>query len=236
MKNLLLSLVVLSLATIGNAQPGPGGPHGPHGQGALKNALDTEAALMNFSNEALFQADSAAHPRAVEALDRLSDESAVASRTVHRVILRPLKNGTPEHHVAGSLSDVEYAVSELGRSLERLPFANPQLRASFQRVQFELNQLARALQNQPTPLTASCSVKTGGNFFTPKSHVECTVYGRGAIGYEAILGGRDTVHGELQPHLPTQNFVSEKVKVGYNPTYQIYLITRGGERILVAQN
>ncbi|MCB0403272.1 MAG: hypothetical protein KDD51_00700, partial [Bdellovibrionales bacterium] len=103
-------------------------------------------------------------------------------------------------------------------------------------VQFELNQLTRALQDQGTPLTASCSVKTGGNFFTPKSHVECTVYGRGAIGYEAILGGRETVHGELQPQLPTQNFASEKVKVGYNPTYQIYLITRNGDRILVAQN
>ena len=88
-------------------------------------------------------------------------------------------------------------------------------------------------------ISASCRLDIGGNFFTPDTNVECTVYGRNAAGYEirviSRLGDRVMFHGRLNPRLRTQYFTTNERKVGgVLVKYEVYILTTRGQRIHVA--
>jgi len=88
-------------------------------------------------------------------------------------------------------------------------------------------------------ISASCRLDIDGNFFTPDTNVECTVYGRNAAGYEvrvlSRLGDSVAFHGRLDPRLHTQYFSTIERRVGgVLVKYQVYIITTYGQRIHVA--
>ena len=87
-------------------------------------------------------------------------------------------------------------------------------------------------------ISASCEYDIGGNFFNPETKVECTVYGRGAAGYEVEVVSKYNrtieFRGTLEPQQTTQQFKTDEEKVGGSGvTYNVYILTREGAKILV---
>lgn len=87
----------------------------------------------------------------------------------------------------------------------------------------------------PAPITASCSLDVGGNFFTPWSKIECSVFGLGAVSYEVEVRGRVRFQGQLNPGQAQQSFITKKEKVGgHGAGYSVFVRTTRGLRILVS--
>lgn len=83
--------------------------------------------------------------------------------------------------------------------------------------------------------SASCGGFYGGNFFFPKTHVVCMVYGRGARGYEVVYNGATMVAGRLNSYLASQKFSTgnQKVKVGASGRFDVYIVDSFGRRYFV---
>lgn len=250
MKKLELVMALLMVSGLAFAHDGfgPGGGHGGGGHGggngggrggaALQYAEDVERALVDLSTDLQREGDrlnQSGQLAAVSDYDRASDVAMQVSRLLHREVTRDLQVGQDGNAVADRLRRLEREFRGLRDSVSRLGQLAPHLQVSLKRIFDSLEELNRNLFD--APLTAACNIKTGGNFFKPKSHIECTVFGRGATGYEATVSGpqgSSSVHGVLSPG--QSSFFTEKVEVGYNPHFEMYLITRNGQRVLVSSN
>ncbi|OUR95497.1 hypothetical protein A9Q84_16830 [Halobacteriovorax marinus] len=116
-------------------------------------------------------------------------------------------------------------------------------------VRQELNELKRLVEKMDnrlrnyrrTPvgnITGSCTLDVGGNLFDPKSKIECTVYGQGAVGYEVRVKStyRNSIkwQGELVRREARQTFLTSKQKVGgHSSRYEIFVIHNNGQKILI---
>lgn len=86
--------------------------------------------------------------------------------------------------------------------------------------------------NRPIELSATCQLDVGGNFFTPKSQVDCEVNGKGAVSYEIRVNGSAKWTGPLDPRSKSQLISTNKKKVGGHAfSYVLILKDKSGKSL-----
>lgn len=210
---------------------------------ATRKATVLESELNQLAQAAMQKADERAERnRPYDGLDRVSDSANQLARSIHREIYRSLLTGERAWKVRRALRTLMHnEFDRLDRQVANLHGRVWDIQRAWKQVQRAAHDLEDALDKGGPgpggPVSAVCSGKSGGNFFKPKSHVECTVTGRGAQGYEVIFtnnGRQATTSGALKGRERKQDLVSNKVEIGWNPTYQVYVLTRNGNKKLVA--
>lgn len=95
-----------------------------------------------------------------------------------------------------------------------------------------------AVISPPGTISGSCSLNVGGNFFSPDTHITCSIYGIGAVAYEVNVKerSRDKIafKGKLNPALASQDFTTTDEQVGGKMvTYEIFVFNQTGNRQLI---
>ena len=101
-----------------------------------------------------------------------------------------------------------------------------------------LGQPPRAGISTTGAISGSCSFNVGGNFFSPDTHIKCSIYGIGAVAYEVNVKGRSrdkiTFKGKLNPALTSQDFTTADEQVGGKMvTYEIFVFNQTGNKQLI---
>jgi hypothetical protein len=87
-----------------------------------------------------------------------------------------------------------------------------------------------------TQITGSCIYDIGGNFFNPKTKVNCSIFGVGAKSYEIKVNNITKWNGQLDETLEKQDIWAAQNKVGGHAVdYQVYIIEKDGSRTLVSE-
>lgn len=217
-----------------------------HGGGDSLRAADSlTGSLGLLSTEALLAADFAEQNRDLRSasdFDRVADSASSLKLDVHRRVLRVLKVGGPgaEFRAERELQGLGRSQEELGLLIQRLPAGSLRSAESVRRDWRQLEDSFRGPGPGPGgEISATCTGRSGGNFFNPKSHVECTIVGHGASAYEVTFfndrGAQANAQGPLDPRQRSQAIVSEKVQVGWTPSFVVTVIDRGGNRVKVAE-
>lgn len=165
--------------------------------------------------------------------DRVSDQASFLSRLFHREVMRALQMSSI------AMAEQKFAMVErdylnLRAAIQRLGALPADVNVAVESLNRAWGMMTSALTTGP--ITATCSVNTGGNLIEPKTNIECTIFGKGAVGYSGVIRGKSNsvnVHGTLSPG--QTSFATDKVKVGYGAGFVMYLVNGKGQQTLVAQ-
>ena len=218
---------------------------------AVEKAHEVSEALEAITVKALKAGDNAAmngNQNRVQKMNAIADASSYTSLKFYKSVVRKLKTGAGINRAGQAFSRMSDSFFDIENKIESL-YGN-----GFQRqladMKSSLNELRRTFRRgggggggRPTPprtnITASCKGTFGGNFFDKKTSVQCTVYGKGAVGYEIKFSNPETrasaaTYGQLNSRSNSQSFKTENVHVGRSAQYTVFVKTANGRSIRVA--